>query len=51
MRNGENRFKINTDVILDFFNNDSEDYKDFILKNAEDQKMREIVKYTEKWHS
>ena len=51
MRNGKNRFKINTDVILDFFNNDSEDYKDFILKNAEDQKMREIVKYTEKWSS
>lgn len=47
--NQNNRFKINTELILNYFNNKQQKYKDFIINNAEDQKSRELVKYTDKW--
>lgn len=44
-----NNLKINTDKVMFSFGNNGQKYKEFILKNAEDQKMREMVKYTESW--
>lgn len=44
-----NTRKINTDKVIFSFANNLQKYKQFILKNAEDQKMREFVKYTESW--
>lgn len=44
-----NSLKIDTIPVLSYFNNDKERYKKFILDNAEDQKMREMVKYTDRW--
>jgi len=41
--------KINTLSVLGYFNNNKERYKKFILNNAKDQKMREMVKYTNRW--
>lgn len=42
---------VNVEKILSYFNNDSEDYKKFVLDNAEYQKTLEEVKYidTERW--
>ena len=45
----KNPLKINTDLVLGYFNNNRERYKTFILNNAEEQKMKEIVKYTNRW--
>lgn len=42
-----NTLKINTDKVMYSFGNNAQKYKQFILKNAEDQKMRELVKYTD----
>src|SRR3989344_6773973 len=44
-----NTVKINTDKVMPSFGNDPKRYKQFILNNAEDQKTRELVKYTESW--
>lgn len=47
--NDPNSNKINTDTVLNFFNNKKNLYKKFIEKNANDQKARHLLKYTEKW--
>jgi len=44
----ENPLKFNNEPVLNFFNNDKDRYRQFVLNNAEDQKMREVVKYTSK---
>lgn len=49
MENQNNKYKIDTNTILNFFNNKRNKYKGFIIKNADEQKAREWVKYTEKW--
>ena len=46
----ENPLKIDTIPVLSYFSNNRERYKKFIINNAEDQKMREIVKYTNRWY-
>jgi len=38
-----NDLKINTDKVMFSFGNNAQKYKEFILKNAEDQKMNERV--------
>lgn len=45
----DNPLKINIKPVLEYFNHDKKRYKNFILDNAEGQKMREIVKYTNRW--
>lgn len=40
----ENPLAINTKIVLEYFNNDRKRYINFILNNAEDQKMKEMVK-------
>ena len=45
---GLNPFKISTEDILNYFSHNRERYRQFILKNAEDQKEKEFVKYTAK---
>lgn len=49
-RTDNDLLKINTVPVLSYFNNDRERYKKFILDNAEDQKTREMVKYTKRWY-
>ncbi|MDO8610294.1 MAG: transposase [bacterium] len=44
-----NKCKIAIDDVLDYFGNKPEKYKDFIIKNADDQKDFEYLKYSEKW--
>ncbi len=44
-----NSEKIAREVALDYFGNDSNKYKKFIIKNADEQKEIEYLKYTEKW--
>jgi len=46
----ENILKIDTTPVLSYFQNNRERYKNFIINNAEDQKMREMVKYTKRWY-
>lgn len=41
--------KINTELVLKYFGNNVEKYKNFIIKNADKQKETEYLKYTEKW--
>ena len=47
----QNKNNINIDMVLNFFNNNKKKYKNFILKNADEQKAKEYVKYAEKWLS
>lgn len=44
-----NNLKLNFDIVMHSFGNNPEKYKQFILNNAEDQRMREMVKYTDSW--
>src|SRR3989344_1036941 len=44
-----NPLKIRTDEIMSSFGYDQSKFKQFILNNAVDQKMREMVKYTFDW--
>jgi len=49
MENHSNDNKINTDLVLNYFKGNKQRYKNFISKNADDQKAREWLKYSEKW--
>jgi len=44
-----NPLRIRTDKIMSSFAESSTKYKQFILNNADDQKMRELIKYTFDW--
>ena len=44
-----NNLKINTAKVMSSFGNNPQKYRQFILNNAEDQKMRELTKYTDLW--
>ncbi len=49
LEEGNNKNRIYTDSILNYFKNNRKKYANFILKNAEDQKMRHWVKYIDKF--
>ncbi len=44
-----NTLRLNTDKVMFSFGNNGYKYKQFILKNAEDQKIKELLKYSENW--
>lgn len=46
--NGINPYKISTQEVLNYFLNKRDKYRGFILKNAEDQKEKNFVKYTKR---
>lgn len=45
----ENLEKIDREVVLNYFGNNPQKYKEFIIKNADEQKEHKYLKYTEKW--
>lgn len=45
----KNNEKIDTGSILNYFRNNPQKYKEFIIKNASEQKEMKYLKYTEKW--
>jgi len=47
--NSSNKSLSNPNIILSFFANDKKRYKNFVLNNAEHQKMLEYCKYSNKW--
>jgi len=46
----DNPLKIDVMPVLSYFNGNKDLYKKFIINNAEDQKTREMVKYTKRWY-
>jgi len=42
---GDNKLLINTEVILNYFNNDRSKFKEFITKNADDQKQKKYLNH------
>lgn len=41
--------KTYSEVVMQYFGNKIENYKDFVINNADEQKEIEYIKYTDKW--
>lgn len=46
---GGNADKIYNETVMQYFGNNVESYKDFVINNADEQKEIEYIKYTDKW--